>query len=74
MKVIDIVESNMRPSELEVTDAKVLVASNIQEIEREGEKLFQYRLVEYDKNEYIVALHMEQEEQNEVLDYLLMED
>ena len=74
MKVIDIVESNMRPSELEVTDAKVLVASNIQEIEREGEKLFQYRLVEYDKNEYIVTLHMEQEEQNEVLDYLLMED
>ena len=74
--------STVRPSELEVTDAKVFIASNIEEIQvddpvMEGEEAtthteYEYDYVEYDKNEYIFLIHEEQTEQDDAINFLLM--
>lgn len=50
-----------KPKYLEITDTKVFVSSNIQLVEKEDERgeteqVYEYELVEYDKNEYLNEL------------------
>lgn len=67
MKVYSPVYSLTRPQELELTETKVFVASDIQQIVREHddmqEQCYSYTLTEYDKDEYIqTAVYSLQEE------------
>lgn len=60
MKDYGKVHSLNRPEEIEITDAKVFVASNIQEVELTYDdhtlSSFEYDYQEYDKNEYLLQL------------------
>ena len=62
--VIDygIVESNVRPQGLQITELKVFVNTNIEVHERQNEdgspeQYFTYQQVSYDKDEYIRVLN-----------------
>ena len=60
MKTYNITYSTTQPEQTEITATKVFIASEIEQITRapEGieEQCFQYKLVEYDKDEYILLL------------------
>ena len=69
--------STIKPNELEVTESKVFVATNITEIQvddpvNDGEEQtthteYEYNLVEYESSEYIELMHTEQQEQDDEL-------
>ena len=59
MKDLGIVQSTERPSDVDIRETKVFVASDIKEVKEEGTdgqpgfEGYSYNLVEYDKDEYI---------------------
>lgn len=59
MKNLGIVQSTVKPSEVDIKDTKVFIASDIKEVKEEGTdgqpgfEGYSYNLVEYDKDEYI---------------------
>ena len=59
MKDLGIVQSTVKPSEVDIKDTKVFIASDIKEVKEEGTdgqpgfNGYSYNLVEYDKDEYI---------------------
>lgn len=59
MKDLGIVQSTVKPSEVDIKDTKVFIASDIKEVKEEGTdgqpgfEGYSYNLVEYDKDEYI---------------------
>lgn len=69
--------STIKPNDLEVTESKVFVATNITEIQvddpvNDGEEQttnteYEYNLVEYESSEYIEFMHTEQQEQDDEL-------
>lgn len=62
MKDLGIVQSTVKPSEVDIKDTKVFIASDIKEVKEEGTdgqpgfEGYSYNLKEYDKDEYIKAL------------------
>lgn len=65
MKIYNPTYSFIRPESIEITETKVFLATNIQEVEREVEDTiehcYQYTLTEYDKNEYFALLSQNQQ-------------
>ena len=58
MKVYEKTQSGTYPIEVEITSSKVFLAKNIKEIEGpEGEKLYEFDYVEYEKDEFILDLN-----------------
>lgn len=59
MKIYNPVYSLTQPQEIELTDTKVFVASNVQQVTREvegsQEQCYSYILTEYTKDEYITT-------------------
>lgn len=59
MKDLGIVQSTVKPSEVDIKDTKVFIASDIKEVKEEGTdgqpgfEGYSYNLKEYDKDEYI---------------------
>lgn len=59
MKDLGIVQSTVKPSEVDIKDTKVFIASDIKEVKEEGTDEqpgfngYSFNLVEYDKDEYI---------------------
>ena len=59
MNDLGIVQSTVKPSEVDIKDTKVFIASDIKEVKEEGTdgqpgfEGYSYNLVEYDKDEYI---------------------
>ena len=49
-------QSTIKPNAIEIDEYSVWVAENIEKIERDGMTLYQYDLVQYSKNEYIIEL------------------
>ena len=77
-------KSTVRPEELELTETKVFVSSNITEVnedetdEQPGFTGYEFDLIEYDKDEYIKiqaekneSLQNQVEVTQEALDYIL---
>lgn len=66
MKIYNPTYSFIRPESIEITETKVFLATNIQEVEREVEDTiehcYQYTLTEYDKNEYFALLSQNQQD------------
>lgn len=68
MKDLGIVQSTVKPSEVDIKDTKVFIASNIKEVKEEGTdgqpgfEGYSYNLKEYDKDEYIKLLQQQNEE------------
>lgn len=66
--------STTQPQPIEVTDAKVLIASNIHLVtlyddDNQPQQSYCYELTEYDKNEYIKLIGEQNEQlRNELLD------
>ena len=60
MKVYENTYSLIEPPAIEITNSKVFIASNIEQVTREyedtSEQCYCYTLTEYDKNEYIILL------------------
>ena len=62
MKDLGIVQSTVKPSEVDIKDTKVFIASDIKEVKEEGTdgqpgfEGYSYNLKEYDKDEYIKSL------------------
>ena len=62
MKDLGIVQSTVKPSEVDIKDTKVFIASDIKEVKKEGTdgqpgfEGYSYNLKEYDKDEYIKSL------------------
>lgn len=60
MKVYNPTYSLVQPPETEITEAKVFIASDVQEVIREfedtQENCYQFILTEYDKDEYLKIL------------------
>lgn len=62
MKDLGIVQSTEKPSDIDIRETKVFVASDIKEVKEEGTDGqpgfdgYSYNLKEYDKDEYIKAL------------------
>lgn len=62
MKDLGIVQSTERPSDVDIRETKVFVASDIKEVKEEGTdgqpgfEGYSYNLKEYDKDEYIKSL------------------
>lgn len=52
--------SSVEPPAIEITNSKVFIASNIEEVTREVEErtelVYSYTLTEYDKDEYIMIM------------------
>lgn len=70
MKDLGIVQSTLKPSEVDIKDTKVFIASDIKEVKEEGTdghpgfEGYSYNLKEYDKDEYIQMI----QEQNTALE------
>lgn len=70
MKDLGIVQSTVKPSEVDIKDTKVFIASDIKEVKEEGTdgrpgfEGYSYNLKEYDKDEYIQMI----QEQNTALE------
>jgi len=66
MKIYNPTYSFIRPESIEITETKVFLATNIQEVEREVEDTiehcYQYTLTEYDKDEYFALLSQNQQD------------
>lgn len=66
MKTYEITYSTAQPNEIEITDTKVFIASDIIEATRAPEGLeetcYQYKLIEYDKDEYLAILSQNQQD------------
>lgn len=66
MKTYELTYSSNPPKEVEITETKVFIAKNIQQVERqfEGtvEQCYQYTLIEYNKDEYLTLLLQKQED------------
>ena len=68
MKDLGIVQSTVKPSEVDIKDTKVFIASDIKEVKEEGTdgqpgfEGYSYNLIEYDKDEYIKLLQQQNEE------------
>lgn len=66
MKIYNPTYSFIRPESVEITETKVFLATNIQEVEREVEDTiehcYQYTLTEYDKDEYFAILSQNQQD------------
>lgn len=68
MKDLGIVQSTVKPSEVDIKDTKVFIASDIKEVKEEGTdgqpgfEGYSYNLKEYDKDEYIKLLQQQNEE------------
>lgn len=66
MKIYDPTYSNIEPPKINITDTKVFIASNIEEVDREIEEeivhCYQYALTEYDKDEYLTLLSQNQQD------------
>lgn len=66
MKIYSPTYSSVAPQEIEITETKVFVASNIQQITRNiedrEEQCYSYTLTEYTKDEYILNIAALQEE------------
>lgn len=62
MKDLGIVQSTVKPSEVDIKDTKVFIASDIKDVKEEGTdgqpgfEGYSYNLKEYDKDEYIKSL------------------
>ena len=62
MKDLGIVQSTVKPSEVDIKDTKVFIASDIKEVKEEGTdgqpgfEGYSYNLKEYDKDEYIKSI------------------
>lgn len=56
MKVINNVQSTIRPKEVEYNDKYVYVNSNIHEITVSSMKMYEYTVTKYEKDEFIIAL------------------
>lgn len=50
-----ITQSSERPLDVEITDEKVFVATDIEEVVVDEETVFQFNYTEYDKDEYIAS-------------------
>lgn len=63
MKDLGIVQSTEKPSDVDIRETKVFVASDVKEVKEEetdgrpGFSGYSYNLKEYDKDEYIKDLH-----------------
>lgn len=66
MKIYDPTYAYIEPPKIDITNTKVFIADNIQEIEREIENdiihCYQYTLTEYDKDEYLTILSQNQQD------------
>lgn len=66
MKIYDPTYAYIEPPKIDITNTKVFIADNIQEIEREIENdivhCYQYTLTEYDKDEYLAILSQNQQD------------
>lgn len=49
--------STIKPSEIEITEEKVFIATDINETESEDCTMYEYNLTEYDKDEYIKVMN-----------------
>lgn len=56
MKQYGRIESTIEPKPIDIDDLSVWISENIDKIERDGMTLYQYDLVQYSKNEYIIEL------------------
>lgn len=54
-----LVESTIKPENIEITDTRVFINTDIKQIEREEEIFYVYEQKTYDKNEYILNLNTE---------------
>lgn len=66
MKTYELTYSSNPPKEVEITETKVFIAKNIQQVERQFEdtieQCYQYTLIEYNKDEYLTLLLQKQED------------
>lgn len=66
MKTYELTYSLNPPKEVEITETKVFIAKNIQQVERQFEdtieQCYQYTLIEYNKDEYLTLLLQKQED------------
>lgn len=56
MKQYGRIESTIEPKPIDIDDLSVWIVENIENIERDGMALYQYDLIQYSKNEYIIEL------------------
>lgn len=74
MIIHNLTYSNIEPQVIEVTDSKVFVAENIHQVityndEGQPQQAYCYKLIEYEKNEYIKLIGEQNDElRNELLD------
>jgi len=73
------VESTVRPDNIKILGNKVLIASNIVEIEKVEENgdiqiIFEYDEVVFAKDEYIRMISIKNSETEEVVDQILLND
>lgn len=65
MKIYNPTYSTIKPPEIDITEKKVFLATDIQEVDLEIEDsithCFQYSLAEYDKDEYLMILSQNQQ-------------
>lgn len=66
MKTYELTYSLNPPKEVEITETKVFIAKNIQQVERQFEdtieQCYQYTLIEYNKDEYLTLLLQKQDD------------
>ena len=66
MKTYELTYSSNPPKEVEITETKVFIAKNIQQVERQFEdtieQCYQYTLIEYNKDEYLTLLLQKQDD------------
>ena len=73
------VQSTVRPDNIKILGNKVLIASNIVEIEKVEENgdiqiIFEYDEVVFTKDEYIRMISIKNSETEEVIDQILLND
>ena len=72
------VQSTVKPNNIKILGNKVLIASNIVEIEKVEENgaqvMFEYDEVVYAKDEYIEMISIKNSETGEVVDQILLDN
>lgn len=81
MKDYGRVQSNVQPKPLEIDECSVWIATDIQEVDlpvggtgedQETVKGYEYHMIQYDKDEYILSIHDDLASTQEAVDFLLM--